>query len=81
MTDDTSIAVVRPSLPELLAVPVAERLARGREFARSLVPSWTAGNDLVGAVGTIELAHASGHAFVAVGATQFERGLGPTMHD
>ncbi len=64
-----------PSLAELLSRSSAERVELGRTLARALGPAWTASDQAVGASGMIELVHASGHAFVAVGSASFERGL------
>ena len=64
-----------PPLQALLGLPSVEKRRLADELARSLGPSWKAGEALVGPLGMIELIHASGHPFVAIGASRFVRGL------
>lgn len=64
-----------PPLQALLVLPSAEKLRLADELARALGPSWSAGGALVGELEMIELIHASGHPFVALGASRFVRGL------
>ena len=64
-----------PTLDAILAMSSLDRLVLGRTIADGLGASWTASEALVGARGMIELVHASGHAFVVIGSTRFERGL------
>lgn len=66
---------VLPPLDVLLDLPPSEKLPLAEELARTLGPSWRAGPALVGQFGMIELIHASGHPFVAIGASRFVRGL------
>lgn len=64
-----------PSLQILIGLPPIEKLRLADELAQTLGPSWKAGDALVGELGMIELIHASGHPFVAIGASCFVRGL------